>query len=98
MGIFAFLDFPTLIMLLGLLLGIELISGRFLGIFKALGAAIKNSKNLDDETKRMALEAFKTILDNNPMITAIIISHNDGFDELCDRHIEVINHEFIERV
>ena len=56
------------------------------------------TSNLDDETKRMALEAFKTILDNNPMITAIIISHNDGFDELCDRHIEVINHEFIERV
>jgi ABC-type bacteriocin/lantibiotic exporter with double-glycine peptidase domain len=56
------------------------------------------TSNLDDETKRLALEAFKTILDNNPMITAIIISHNDGFDELCDRHIEVINHEFIERV
>jgi ABC-type multidrug transport system fused ATPase/permease subunit len=56
------------------------------------------TSNLDDETKRLALEAFKTILDNNPMITAIIISHNDGFDELCNRHIEVINHEFIERV
>lgn len=56
------------------------------------------TSNLDDETKRLALEAFKTILDSNPMITAIIISHNDGFDELCDRHIEVINHEFIERV
>ena len=38
------------------------------------------TSNLDDETKRLALEAFKTILDNNPMITAIIISHNDGCD------------------
>lgn len=59
MGIFAFLDFPTLIMLLGLLLGIELISGRFLGIFKALGAAIKNSKNLDDETRKVHVRDLK---------------------------------------
>jgi transcriptional regulator with XRE-family HTH domain len=59
MGIFAFLDFPTLIMLLGLLLGIELISGRFLGIFKALGAAIKNSKNLDDETRKIHVRDLK---------------------------------------
>ncbi|MBQ8138503.1 MAG: helix-turn-helix domain-containing protein [Lachnospiraceae bacterium] len=59
MGIFAFLDFPTLIMLLGLLMGIELISGRFLGLFKALGAAIKNSKNLDDETRKIHVRDLK---------------------------------------
>ena len=59
MGIFAYLDLPTLIILSGVLLGIELISGRFVGIFKALGASIKNKKDYNDETKKVYVRDLK---------------------------------------
>ena len=51
------------------------------------------TSNLDDYTKGLAINLFKKYL--TPDITAIIISHNDGFDKLCDRKITVKNHKFI---
>ena len=52
------------------------------------------TSNLDDETKARAIALFKEYM--APETTAIIISHNDGFDQLCDRKITVQkNHTFI---
>ena len=52
------------------------------------------TSNLDDHTKDLAIKLFKEYM--TPEITAIIISHNDGFDQICDRKITVINHTFYE--
>jgi ABC-type bacteriocin/lantibiotic exporter with double-glycine peptidase domain len=51
------------------------------------------TSNLDDHTKTLAIKLFKEYM--MPETTAIFISHNDGFDQLCDRKITVENHEFI---
>lgn len=55
-GIYSFLDLPTLIIIVGILLGMELISGKFGRIFKALSASIKNSGQLDDDTRNLYLQ------------------------------------------
>lgn len=51
------------------------------------------TSNLDDKTKRLAIELFKENI--SPETTCIIISHNDGFEQLCDEKIIVENHKFI---
>ena len=53
------------------------------------------TSNLDSATRAMAVECFKEAMTNN--ISAIVISHNDGFDEITNRHIVVKNHQYHEQ-
>lgn len=52
------------------------------------------TSNLDNHTKDLAIKLFKEYMTND--ITAVIISHNDGFEQLCDRQIVVKDHKFIQ--
>lgn len=52
------------------------------------------TSNLDNNTKDLAIQLFKEYMNDD--ITAIIISHNDGFDQICDRKIKVEDHKFYE--
>lgn len=56
------------------------------------------TSNLDEYTKQQSVEAFSEMLEKYPDIMMIAISHNDGFEKLTNRHIEVKNHEFIEQM
>ena len=58
-GVASFIDFPTLIMIVGFTLGIELIAGRIKRVFKALGAAVKNTGDLDENTRKIYLQDLK---------------------------------------
>lgn len=58
-GVASFIDFPTLIMIVGFTLGIELIAGRIKRVFKALGAAVKNTGDLDENTRKVYLQDLK---------------------------------------
>lgn len=53
------------------------------------------TSNLDSATRALAVECFKEAMTNN--ISAIVISHNDGFDEITNRHIVVKNHQYHEQ-
>lgn len=53
------------------------------------------TSNLDDETKNLVINKFKEVFDKNPELTVVMISHNDGFDKLATREIEVRDHQFI---
>jgi ABC-type bacteriocin/lantibiotic exporter with double-glycine peptidase domain len=55
------------------------------------------TSNLDDGTRELAVELFDKEFSNTGM-TVVCISHNDGFDRICDRKIRVENHEFKEEV
>ena len=48
------------------------------------------TSNLDDETKNLAI----SLIDRECRSTLICISHNDGFDRICENHIIVKNHRF----
>lgn len=48
------------------------------------------TSNLDNETRALAIN----LIDKNCDSTLICISHNDGFDKICEHHIEVKNHHF----
>lgn len=50
------------------------------------------TSNLDDLTKDLAI---KLIANKSIDRTCIIISHNEGFDEICSNHILVENHRFM---
>lgn len=54
------------------------------------------TSNLDEATKKLAIKAFDKRIDDNEDISALIISHNDGMEEICERHITVKNHIFME--
>lgn len=57
------------------------------------------TSNLDSSTRALAVECFKEAM--NESISAIVISHNDGFENITNRHIVVADHkynEIIERV
>ncbi len=58
-GIYNYLDWPTIIIVVGILLGIELIAGRFGRINKALIGAIKKSALMDDESRKLYLQDLK---------------------------------------
>lgn len=53
------------------------------------------TSNLDTATRALAVECFKEAMTNN--ISAIVISHNDGFEEITNRHIIVRNHKYNEQ-
>jgi DNA repair exonuclease SbcCD ATPase subunit len=53
------------------------------------------TSNLDSATRALAVECFKEAMTND--ISAIVISHNDGFDEITNRHIVVKNHQYHEQ-
>lgn len=74
-GVASFIDFPTLIMIVGFTLGIELIAGRIKRVFKALGAAVKNTGDLDENTRKVYLQDLKFFIRTtviSSFITAII--------------------------
>ena len=74
-GVASFIDFPTLIMIVGFTLGIELIAGRIKRVFKALGAAVKNTGDLDENTRKIYLQDLKFFIRTtiiSGFITAII--------------------------
>ena len=48
------------------------------------------TSNLDDETKNLAI----SLIDRECRSTLICISHNDGFDRICENHIIVKNNRF----
>ena len=48
------------------------------------------TSNLDELTKKLAIE----LIDKECHSTLVCISHNDGFDTICEHHIEVIDHTF----
>lgn len=48
------------------------------------------TSNLDDETKDLAI----SLIDRECRSTLICISHNDGFDRICENHIIVKNNRF----
>jgi transcriptional regulator with XRE-family HTH domain/disulfide bond formation protein DsbB len=58
-GIWSYIDFPSLIIVTGVLLGIELMGGRLRSIFKALGTSVKGGTTLDEETRRVYLRDLK---------------------------------------
>ncbi len=58
-GIYSFLDWPTLIMVVGISIGIELIAGRVGRIFKAIIASIRNSDLLDDDVRRAYIQDLR---------------------------------------
>lgn len=49
------------------------------------------TSNLDANTRELAI----ALIDRECRSTLICISHNEGFDKICDNHIEVKNHCFI---
>lgn len=52
------------------------------------------TSNLDAATRKLAVKCFQEAMTDN--ITALVISHNDGFDEITNRHIVVKNHQYHE--
>lgn len=56
------------------------------------------TSNLDEYTKQRVIEAFGDMLNKHPEIMLIAISHNDGFERLTNRHINVENHAFVEQI
>lgn len=48
------------------------------------------TSNLDNETRALAID----LINRNCDSTLICISHNEGFDKICEHHIEVKNHRF----
>lgn len=52
------------------------------------------TSNLDTATRALAIKCFKEAMTAN--ISAIVISHNDGFEEITNRHIIVKNHKYNE--
>ena len=58
-GIYSFLDWPTLIIVVGVLIGIELIAGRVGRFFKAIIASIRNTDLLDDDVRGVYLQDLK---------------------------------------
>ena len=53
------------------------------------------TSNLDTATRALALECFKEAMTDN--ISAIVISHNDGFEKITNRHIVVKDHKYNEK-
>jgi ABC-type lipoprotein export system ATPase subunit len=53
------------------------------------------TSNLDVATRTLAVECFKEAMGEN--ISAIEISHNDGFEEITNRHIIVKDHKYNEQ-
>ena len=58
-GLYYYLDWPTLIMIVGILIGIELIAGRCGRVFAALIASIRNTVLLDDDSRKLYLQDLK---------------------------------------
>lgn len=52
------------------------------------------TSNLDVATRVLAIRCFKEAMGEN--ISAIVISHNDGFEEITNRHIVVKDHKYHE--
>jgi ATP-binding cassette subfamily B protein RtxE len=52
------------------------------------------TSNLDNKTKHAAIELFKEVITDD--MTVIFISHNDGIEHLCNSHITVEDHRFIQ--
>ena len=52
------------------------------------------TSNLDAATRVLAIKCFKEAMSNN--ISALVISHNDGFEEITNRHIVVKDHKYNE--
>lgn len=52
------------------------------------------TSNLDAATRVLAIECFKEAMGDD--ISAIVISHNDGFEEITNRHIVVKDHKYNE--
>lgn len=52
------------------------------------------TSNLDNKTKEAAITLFKEVITDD--MTVIFISHNDGIEQLCDSHISVVDHRFIQ--
>ena len=52
------------------------------------------TSNLDKKTRELATTAFKEAMTDN--ISAIVIAHNDGFEDICNRHILVKDHKYNE--
>lgn len=55
-GMGMFLDAPTLILVVGILLGIELIAGRLGRSCKALGASLRNVDGIDEDSRNRYLQ------------------------------------------
>ena len=53
------------------------------------------TSNLDKDTRELAIKLFEEAFKNENM-TVICISHNEGFDKICDRKILVKDHKFKE--
>lgn len=51
------------------------------------------TSNLDKKTIKLAINCFKEAMTDD--ITAMVISHNDGMEELTNRSIVVENHKYI---
>ena len=52
------------------------------------------TSNLDAATRVLAVKCFKEAMGDD--ISAIVISHNDGFEEITNRHIVVKDHKYNE--
>jgi ABC-type bacteriocin/lantibiotic exporter with double-glycine peptidase domain len=52
------------------------------------------TSNLDKKTRELATDAFKEAMTDD--ISAIVIAHNDGFEDICNRHILVKDHMYNE--
>lgn len=50
------------------------------------------TSNLDDQTKDAAIALFKEAMTDD--MTILFISHNEGFDKICDSRIMVRDHRF----
>ena len=48
------------------------------------------TSNLDSKTRKLAID----LIDRECKSTLIVISHNEGFDEICDHAVFVENHSF----
>ena len=79
-GIGNFLDAPTLIMVVGILMGIELIAGRFSRVFKALISSIKRTDLLDDDSREIYLQDLKFAIKST--VIASLFSALIGFINL----------------
>ena len=75
-----FLDAPTLIMVVGILMGIELIAGKFGRVFKALIASIKRTDLLDDDSRQIYLQDLKFAIKST--VIASLFSALIGFINL----------------
>ena len=86
-GVGSFIDFPTLIMIVGFTFGIVFIAGRIKRVFKAFCVAIINTGTLDDNIRKTYIQDLGFFI--RTTIVSSIVTALIGLINLLNNFIEV---------